>query len=146
VTCNLFPEDNKMTRKATARTWAAALAVGGAIVFGAPAAIATTAAQPASQARATQALPAPTMVSAVLLCGGQAISLDWTSSVSGGDIGFQVFADGRPMGATSLTSEEIPSVDAAGLTGNETFTVVATDFHGTTSPPSNGLRPTQQDC
>ncbi|MFG1709844.1 hypothetical protein ACFLIM_42425 [Nonomuraea sp. M3C6] len=127
----------------TARVWGATLLVAGALLAAAAPASAATEATSHTTA-ATQALPAPTLVS--VQCAGSCNLVDtfWTA-VSGADH-YEFFVGGRflaavtgsPVGGNQMFFEFMSSDP---FDPRQTWTVRAVDAAGNVSPMGNGIKP-----
>lgn len=92
---------------------------------------------PAAASTSTSTLPAPTLKVATVR--GDNVSLLWTPVR--GAAGFGILANGRRIFGSASTDHALVFLASEGLTGRETFSVVAEDAGLNPSPPSNGLRP-----
>ena len=131
------------TRVRARRAWQVGVLVACALLAGAPAALAAgAAAEPGSHARA---LPAPTLTDATIK--GDNVALFWTPGAGDTAAQYGIYADGRflhrTFGPETRTHVFLASM---GLTGRETFTVVAEDSSLNPSAPSNGLVPVAPDA
>jgi hypothetical protein len=114
---------------------------GAALLSGVPGATAATISpQTATRASAVARLSAPVLDSATIR--GDNVELLWRAP-SGGAAVFAIYANGDFVQRTLSPDSVTVFLASEGLSGRESFTVVAEDRAGNESPPSNAMTPRQ---
>jgi hypothetical protein len=112
-----------------------------ALLSGAPGATgATISPQTAARAAAVASLSAPTLDSATIK--GDNVELLWRAPSGGADV-FAIYANGDFVQRTLSPDSVTIFLASEGLSGRESYTVVAEDSAGNESSPSNAMTPRQ---
>jgi hypothetical protein len=128
------------------RAWGVGVLVACVVLVGAPATLAAGAAgEPGSQAAVSAGtLPAPALTDATIK--GDNVALFWTPGAGDTAAQYGIYANGRFLYRTfGPERRTLVFLASLGLTGRETFTVVAEDSSLNGSAPSNGLVPVAPD-